>query len=117
MKAFDLNDNIIKWGSEEIVIPYFWENDGKHHRYFTDFIIVFKSKTGIKKALIEVKPYAQTIEPVMKKGKKRITILREAETYSKNMAKWSAAKEFCRINGYEFLIMTEHDIFPGGKVW
>ena len=37
----DLNENILAWGSENIVIPYLNPLDGKVHRYFVDNYIVF----------------------------------------------------------------------------
>ena len=118
MYSFDTNPSIVKWGSEELIIPYFWSGDGKNHRYYTDFIIHVKSKNGtVSKAIIEVKPYAQTIEPVAKKGKRKKTLLEEAKTYSKNQAKWAAAREWCRTHGYQFLVLTEYDIFPNGKAY
>lgn len=117
MKSFDSNPAVLKWGSEEVIIPYFWEVDSKMHRYFTDFVILVKTTSGNKKYLVEVKPYAQTIEPVQKKGKRKKTMLNETMTYSKNQAKWRAAKEWCKNNNYGFLILTEKDIFKDGKAW
>ena len=35
-RFFDLNENVIKWGSENIVIPYISPIDLKQHRYFVD---------------------------------------------------------------------------------
>ena len=53
----DLNENILEWGSEEIVMPYRSPVDGKVHRYFPDFYIKVKESTGrIKKMIIEIKP-------------------------------------------------------------
>ena len=114
MHAFDQNDAIVKWGSETKVIPYFWSVDGKNHRYFTDFVIAARAADGsIKKAIVEVKPYSQTIPPVKTKRKKESTWLEESATWSKNQAKWAAAREYAKKYGYSFLLLTEHDIFPG----
>ena len=56
----DRNDNILEWGSEEIIIPYRSPLDGRIHRYFPDFYVKVKQKDGsVKKMLIEVKPKAQ----------------------------------------------------------
>jgi hypothetical protein len=30
--------------------------------------------------------------------------------YAKNQAKWSAAREFCKDNGWEFRILTEAEL-------
>ena len=51
----DLNENILEWGSEEIVMPYRSPVDGRVHRYFPDFYIKVKESTGrIKKMIIEI---------------------------------------------------------------
>ena len=52
----DTNKNVMEWGSEEIIIPYRSPLDGRVHRYFPDFYMKVKSKEGIKKFIIEVKP-------------------------------------------------------------
>ena len=53
----DKNDNILKWGSENVIIPYVNPLDNRVHRYFVDNFIVFKdSNNNKKKFLIEIKP-------------------------------------------------------------
>ena len=56
----DENSSVVKWSSEEIVVPYRCRTDGKSHRYFTDLFIEFK---GGKRYIIEIKPKSQTVEP------------------------------------------------------
>ena len=64
----DLNENILAWGSENIVIPYLNPLDSKIHRYFVDNFIIFKDKNGNKnKFIIEIKPSKQTKRPVKTK--------------------------------------------------
>ena len=107
----DDNPSILKWSSEEIVIPYRSPIDKKLHRYFTDFWIQVLNNKGIKEGiLIEVKPKAQTTAP---KKKSRITkrYLREVYTYGVNEAKWKAATEYCKDRGWKFQILTEDHIF------
>lgn len=107
----DLNENIIAWGSENIIIPYISPLDGKVHRYFVDNFIVFKNKDGKKsKFLIEIKPSKQVTKPVTTKGKRRTTILYEQKTWVVNQAKWEAAKRWANKKGYEFLILTEKEL-------
>jgi len=48
----DNNPSVIKWQSEETVIPYRCKTDNKIHRYFMDIKMVTKEKTF----LIEIKP-------------------------------------------------------------
>ena len=49
----DQSDNILEWGSEEVVIPYVSPLDGRVHRYFPDFYIKVKqSNGGLKKYIM-----------------------------------------------------------------
>ena len=106
----DNSDNILEWGSEEIIIPYLSPWDGKLHRYFPDFYIKVKQASGnTKKFIIEVKPKKQTKppKPVSRKTKRW---LNEVKTYSINEAKWKYAKEWCDNNSMEFKILTEEEL-------
>lgn len=110
-KWLDNNPSVIEWNSEEVVIPYVSPIDSKWHRYFVDFYAKVKNNQGqIIEYLIEVKPYAQTVEPQVKK---RVTkgYINEVYNWGINSAKWKSAREFCRKRGWEFRIMTEKDIF------
>ena len=61
----DKNPAVIKWTSEETVIPYRCPTDDKIHRYFVDFQIQIRQTSGqLKTYLIEVKPEKQTQPPV-----------------------------------------------------
>ena len=40
----DLNPDVLKWGSEETVIPYVSPLDNKIHRYFVDFYIQVRTQ-------------------------------------------------------------------------
>ena len=106
----DNSDNILEWGSEEIIIPYLSPWDGKLHRYFPDFYIKVRQASGnIKKFIIEVKPKKQTRppEPTHRKTKKW---LNEVKTYSINEAKWKSASEWRGNNDMEFKILTEEEL-------
>ena len=106
----DNSDNILEWGSEEIIIPYLSPWDGKLHRYFPDFYIKVRQASGnIKKFIIEVKPKKQTKppKPVHRKTKKW---LNEVKTYSINEAKWKSASKWCSDNDMEFKILTEEEL-------
>ena len=106
----DLNENILEWGSEEIVIPYRSPVDGRVHRYFPDFYIKVKESTGrIKKMIIEIKPKRQC-SPPSKPKKQTKGYLREAYEYAKNQAKWEAASEWCKDRGYIFKVFTEKEL-------
>lgn len=106
----DTNPNIIKFSSEEIVIPYVCPTDNKRHRYFVDFLIKVKDKTGnIKTYLIEIKPSSQTKPPDVPQRKTR-RYIQEVFTWGKNEAKWKAAIEYAKDRGWEFKILTEHEL-------
>lgn len=110
MNYCDRNENIIKWSSEEVHIPYISPIDNRIHRYYPDFFIKYKDVDGaIKESLIEIKPKRQVKEP--KIGKK-ITQkqLYEVKEYAKNQAKWKAAEEFCLDRRWQFRILTEDNL-------
>ena len=107
-RLLDKNPNVLKWGSEEVVIPYFFDN--KWHKYYVDLFVVFKFGESVKKYFIELKPYSQTIEPKVSKRKKQMSMLYEAHQWAKNQAKWKAATDFAKKNGWEFHILTEKDL-------
>ena len=110
MKYCDSNQNILEWGSEEFWLPYRSPLDNKVHRYFPDFYIKVREKTGkINKMVIEVKPKRQCMEPKRPKRKTRGYIY-EVREYARNQAKWKAAKSYCLDRGYEFKILTENEL-------
>lgn len=102
-KWCDENVNVIKWSSEETVVPYRCKTDNKLHRYFVDLKIQFK--TG-QTYLIEIKPKKQTQEPKVRTRKTKAYIT-EVLTYVKNQSKWAAANEYCADRGWIFEVWTE----------
>lgn len=109
----DLNSDVLEWGSESIVIPYLNPIDNRVHNYIVDAIIKLKTKDGVKKFLVEVKPYKQTLKPVSrltKTNKVPKSLVYEQLAFIKNQAKWSAAKEWCKKRDIEFTILTEHQL-------
>jgi hypothetical protein len=115
----DLNESVISWNSEDIVIQYHYPIDNKMHRYFVDLLATFRTSVGeIKTLLIEIKPKAETIAPIPPKRKTEKAMMnyqRAIETYIKNQCKWEAAREFARNNGIEFIVLTEDELFGKGK--
>jgi hypothetical protein len=110
MVYFDLNDNILEWSSEEVVIPYLSPLDKRYHRYFPDFLIKVESKDGnIRTILIEVKPEKQTKPPEIGKRATRRYIT-EIATWGVNEAKWKAATEYCLDRNWEFKFLTEKEL-------
>ena len=110
MRYCDRNPSILEWGSEEFFIPYYDPTTKKVRRYFPDFFMKVKESNGdIKRYVIEIKPKRQTRPPVPGK-KKAKTLINEAITYEKNIAKWKAAEEWCKDRLIEFKIITEDDL-------
>lgn len=117
MSYLDGHPGVIKWSSEEVVIPYRSPIDGRMHRYFPDFWVKKKNRDGlVETVLIEVKPYKQTQPPNIKtkltpKGRLSRRYLGEVKTYGINQAKWKAAEEYCKDRNMKFQILTEKELF------
>lgn len=107
MNWLDLNDDILSWASEELIVPYRSPIDGKYHRYFPDFIVKMRTKDGnLKTVMLEVKPKKETTPPP---PAKRITeqYVKAVRTWGVNEAKWKAAIEYCNDRKWEFKVITE----------
>jgi len=106
----DINNNVLKWQSEETVVPYKCATDNKWHRYYLDFRIQIKNKDGLLKTyLIEIKPDIQT-KPPKYPGRQTKRYLNESMTFLKNQSKWDAAKQYALDRGWEFIVLTEHHL-------
>ncbi len=109
----DTDPNVIEFSSEEIIIPY-RDINNKIRRYFVDFYVKRKVGDNVIEELIEIKPYKETIPPVLSEGKKTKTKVREVLTWDMNQRKWAQAKKYCEMKGWNFRIITERDL-PGMK--
>ena len=78
MRWFDGNPAIVRWNSEEVVVPYKCNTDGKWHRYFIDMMI--EQSNGD---------------------------INEVSAYIKNTSKWTYAQEYAKSRGWKFQIWTE----------
>lgn len=106
----DLNENILEWGSEEIIIPYRSPLDSRVHRYFPDFYIKVLEKNGsVQRYIIEIKPKRQCQEPKVQ-SKKTKKYIYEVTEYAKNQAKWEAATDYCADRRWQFKVLTEDDL-------
>jgi hypothetical protein len=110
LKWMDSNPNVIEYSSEELKIPYISPIDNRYHNYYPDMIAKIKSKGKIITYVIEVKPFNQTFEPKVRK-KMTKQYIHEVYTWGINSAKFKAAKDFCKKNGWIFRILTEKDLF------
>jgi hypothetical protein len=103
----DENPKIIRWSSEEDVIPYVCATDRKIHRYFIDLYLEFENGA---KYMIEIKPESQTKPPRPRGNRKTSKFLNECLTYAKNESKWNAARQYCESRGIEFEVWTEKSL-------
>jgi hypothetical protein len=102
----DDNDAIVRWSSEEVVVPYRCKTDNRVHRYFVDLKITFKNGDTY---LVEIKPKKETIEP-KKRATKSKGYLTEVLKYVKNISKWESADEYAKQRGWKFEVWTEETI-------
>jgi hypothetical protein len=111
MTFLDNSSDILEWGSEEMIIPYYDQLSKKMRRYFPDFKIKKKLENGNEEInIIEIKPRKQTIKPIMKTKKPTKSFLNEMQTYIVNTQKWDAAEKYCNKNGYKFMILDEYSL-------
>jgi hypothetical protein len=110
MTFCDNNPNILQWASEAIHINYRNPLTGRNTIYVPDFLIVYNDAKGQRHAeVIEVKPTKET--SLQEAGKSP----RAQAAAILNMAKWEAARAWCKAQGLHFRVVTEKDIFHQGK--
>lgn len=113
-KWADFSQGVAMWSSEETVIKYqdpiqpIKNGKPRFKNYFPDFLI---QTSNDEIFLIEVKPYKQTIPPKRSSSKSSKTMLTESKAWKTNQAKWRAAKGYCSRKGWDFKIITEHELF------
>jgi hypothetical protein len=105
MNWCDLNESVKGWASEEVAIPYRNPLDNRVHKYMVDFYI----QVDNKKYLIEVKPDRFTRPPETQKRKTK-RYIQEVAQYGVNEAKWKSAKDFCKKQNMEFMLITEKEL-------
>ena len=116
MQFCDTTETVLKWSSEEIIVPYRSPIDDKIHRYFVDFWVEALNKEGKPECmLVEIKPKSQTNKPLIKENKLTRGKMQQVKDWLINNAKWDAAKHFCEQRGWRFLILTEKEIFGKEK--
>jgi hypothetical protein len=103
LKWLDENSNVIKYSSEEVIVPYRCKTDNRVHRYFVDLKITFKNGDTY---LIEIKPKKETLEP-KKRARASKGYLTEVLKYVKNISKWEAAHAYAVQRGWKFEVWHE----------
>ena len=109
MTFCDNHPSILQWSSESVIIPYKNPLTGKNSRYTPDFFIIYQDASGQNHAeIIEIKPGKETTMEAAK-------TIRDRAAAAVNMAKWQAARAWCSDKGIVFRVVTERDLFVGGK--
>jgi hypothetical protein len=106
----DMNQSVIEWSSEEVIVPYLCETDNRLHRYFIDMYMKIRDSAGqVKTFLVEIKPFSQTMPPKFP-GKNTPRYINEVQTFVKNQSKWKAARLYASERGSQFIILTEKEL-------
>lgn len=104
MYWLDVNDKVKSWSSEQVVVPYISPADNQVHRYIVDFMV--ETDKGV--FLIEIKPQKETLPPVPHgRGRTKDRFGELQMLYEVNTAKWKAAEEYAKANGYKFFVYDE----------
>lgn len=113
-RILDENPAVVKWGSEEVVVPYYYNQ--RWHNYYIDLFVIMKAADGREiKFFIELKPYTQTVEPVYNPRRKKESYVYDCLEWQKNQAKWDAAKKYAEKHGFQFHVLSEKDLAEHGK--
>ena len=109
LKWLDNTNAVLRYGSEELAIPYVSPLDGRVHKYYPDMIIMYLDNTGqVRKEIIEIKPYKESVAtPKMTE--------RDAKALMVNQAKWKYAADWATKNGAIFRVITEKTLYYSGN--
>lgn len=118
--------DIIKWGAENIEIPYILTKkdlsgviiSSSQHRYYPDIYYELKMEDGsINRIVMEIKPYKQCFPPDSKFFEKKMITKKQAKNfqweldeYNKNLCKWEFAIKYCNSKGMSFKLFTDKQI-------
>ena len=110
MQFCDNNPAVIQWASEAIRVNYRNPLTNKNTIYVPDFFMVYVDANGKQHAeVIEIKPTKETtIEAAGRSTRAQAAAI-------VNMAKWEAARAWCKQQGLKFRVVTEQEIFHQGK--
>ena len=114
MQFLDSNKSVIKWSSEEVIVPYFDQASKRYRRYFPDFVVTVRTPTGgTQSTMVEVKPHKQCSPPtgaMHQDGRKNRRLIKEQLTFITNSCKWEAAESYCADRQWKFVKITEKDL-------
>jgi len=104
----DNTDNVLRWSSETIKVPYYDTVKKKQRLYYVDNYVEILEGTKVKKYLIELKDHKETKKPDPRSKKKKATLVMEQSQWITNCCKWKSCKAFAEKNDMEFLLFA-HD--------
>lgn len=120
MIYLDTSDMVSEWCSEYPEIKYDMpDNNGKmkEHTYFPDFYVSFihpKYPEDRVKCIFEIKPYKDTIEPIVPMNvstpQKFNNLVYNIESWKKNSHKWLFADNWCQQHGFKFKVIHENNV-------
>lgn len=102
----DSTPGVLRWSSETLKIKYVSPLDGKVHNYSPDCVVIYRDSSGeIRKEVVEIKPYNETVE-------RPNSTPQQLQDIAVNRAKWTATVAICEANGFTFRIITERTLMP-----
>lgn len=116
------SNNIIKWSSEQIKVPYInpvrTKEEGRpiKNNYYVDLYVETKNMGTL---LVEIKPQKEINAirdnkvPKRTKNKKESTYRYEMKMYMINRSKWMYANKFAKERGWQFICVSEKDLKEG----
>lgn len=108
-KWLDTTPAVLQWASEEFSIPYIHPLENRVANYYPDALVIYKDKFGnLKKEIIEIKPYKETILTPKATDRDKYAL-------AVNQAKWKAAARFAEQQGMSFRVITEKTLFVQGR--
>lgn len=114
----DNNEKVTKWACEQPIITY-TDLRNKVHRYYPDFFYQIKTNDDnfMKSVIVEIKPKVEIYPPSRPKNETSKALENyeyAVRTHIKNKQKWSAAEEYAKKRGMEFVIITEEHLQKAG---
>lgn len=110
-ESVDLDNSVVKWGTEVIKIKYLDPCDKKIHSYYPDLYLERLIDGVVRKFIIEVKAAAflKRPEPPKVRSLKAVRIYNNnLRRYIKIVAKTKAVREFCLKNQMEFKFFSDN---------
>lgn len=109
----DLNEGVLKWGSEVFKVPYI-DRMGHNHVYIPDFYLETRDKKNdglMNRFLVEIKPEKEIREPIIPAGNISEKKMKQLEwsigVWQKNKYKWTYTIEWCKARDIKFWLVTE----------